>query len=145
MDDINSRLNVEVTHEVQADGREAINRGLTEFNVQHLGDHKWTALDVYVRNPEGQVVAGLIGGFIFDRLYVYALWVAQDLRGLGLGTRILKAAEDAAIECGCRVAFLDTLTFQAPVFYEKRGYQRIAAVDFQPGAQKIYMQKRLRD
>ena len=141
MDGFNS-LKVEVTHEVQADSREVINRGLSDFNAEHLGDHKWMALDVYVRNPDGQVVGGLIGGFVFDRLYIYALWVTQDLRGLGIGTRILKAAEDTAIERGCRVAFLDTLTFQAPVFYEKRGYERVAVVDFQPGVQKIYMQKR---
>ena len=120
-----------------------ISRGLSEFNAQHLGDHKWTGLDVYVRDPNGQVVAGLIGEFVFDRLYIHALWVAQNLRGLGLGTGILKTAEDAARERGCRVAVLDTLSFQAPAFYEKRGYERIGVADFQPGVQKIYMQKRL--
>ena len=138
-----SGLSVEVTHEVHADCREVINRGLSDFNAEHLGDHKWMGLDVYVRDPDGRVVAGLIGGFVFDRLYIYALWVTQNLRGLGVGTRVLKAAEDAAVERGCRVAFLDTLTFQAPAFYEKLGYERIAVVDFQPGVQKIYFQKRL--
>jgi ribosomal protein S18 acetylase RimI-like enzyme len=136
-------LSVEVTHEIHADSREVINRGLTEFNTQHLGDHKWVALDVYVRDPEGQVVGGLIGGSVFDRLYIYALWVAKGRRRLGLGTRILRAAEKTAVERGCRIVFLDTLTFQAPEFYERNGYQRIATVDFQPGVKKIYLQKRL--
>jgi GNAT superfamily N-acetyltransferase len=138
-----AELSIEVTHEIHADSREAINLGLTEFNTRHLGKHKWIALDVYVRNPEGQVVGGLIGGSVFDRLYVYALWVAQDRRGLGLGTRILSAAEQTAIERGCRIVFLDTLTFQAPGFYKKRGYEEIAIVEFQPGVKKIYFQKRL--
>jgi hypothetical protein len=53
-------LSVEVTHEIQADGRDAINLGLSEFNTLHLGEHKWIALDVYVRDADGQVVAGLI-------------------------------------------------------------------------------------
>jgi hypothetical protein len=61
-------LSVEVTHEIHADSREFINRGLTEFNTQHLGDHKWVALDVYVRDLNGQIVGGLIGrGFCLRR------------------------------------------------------------------------------
>jgi ribosomal protein S18 acetylase RimI-like enzyme len=136
-------LTVEVTGEIHADSRDLISRGLAEFNAQHLGDHKWVDLDVYVRDTHGKVVAGLIGGSVFDRFYVYALWVAGDRRQLGLGTRILRAAEQAAIERGCRIVFLDTLTFQAPAFYEKRGYQRIATVDLQPGVRKIDLQKRL--
>ncbi len=141
--DASAGLSVEVTHEIHADSREAITLGLTAFNTSHLGEHKWIALDVYVRDPQGQVVGGLIGGSVFDRLYVYALWVAQDRRGLGLGTRILSAAEQTAIERGCRIVFLDTLTFQAPEFYRKRGYEEIATVEFQPGVKKIYFQKRL--
>ena len=137
-------LSVEVTHEIQADSREVINLGLTEFNTRHLGVHKWIALDVYVRDPKGQVVGGLIGASVFDRLYIYALWVAQDRRGLGLGTRILNAAEQTAIERGCCIIFLDTLTFQAPAFYKKRGYEEIATVEFQHSVKKIYFHKRLR-
>jgi hypothetical protein len=81
-----------VTHEIHADSREFINRGLSTFNTQHLREHKWVAPDVYVRDPDGQVVGGLIGGSVFDRLYVYASWVAKDRRHLGLGTRILTLA-----------------------------------------------------
>ena len=55
-----SGLNVEVTHELHPDSREVINRGLSDFNAKHLGDHKWMALDVYVRDPDGRIVAGLI-------------------------------------------------------------------------------------
>jgi GNAT superfamily N-acetyltransferase len=137
-------LSVEVTDEIHADSREAISLGLTEFNTQHLGEHKWIALDVYVRDPDGKVVGGLIGGSVFDRLYIYALWVAEDRRGLGLGTRILSTAEQTALERGCRVVFLDTLSFQAPEFYRRRGYQEVATVEFQPGVEKFYFQKRLR-
>jgi len=133
----------EVTHEGQAESREVINRGLSEFNAKHLGDHKWTGLDVYVRDATGQLVAGLIGECVLDLLYVHTLWVTESLRGRGLGTRILKAAEDDALQRGCRVVVLNTLSFQAPAFYQKLGYERTGVTEFQPGVQKIYMQKRL--
>jgi len=136
-------LSLEVTERIQPESREAINHGLAEFNTLHLGEHRWIALDVYVRDSEGQVIAGLVGGSLFDRLYIHALWVTQDRRGLGLGTRILTAAEQAATARRCRTVFLDTMTFQAPAFYKKRGYKEIATLDFQPGVQTIYLLKHL--
>jgi GNAT superfamily N-acetyltransferase len=70
--------------------------------------------------------------------------VAEELHGSGIGTDMLTAAEDAAIEKGSRAVLLDTLSFQSPAFYEKRGYVRIEVVDdYRGGVQRIFMQKRL--
>src|SRR5437016_2201753 len=118
-------LNVEVTQKIQSESRDVISRGLREFNGRHLGDYKWTDLDVYVRDVDRQVVGGLIGDFALGWFSIHALWVTDGLRSLGIGTDILTRAESAAIESGCRAAILDTLSFQAPTFYEKRGYVRI--------------------
>lgn len=101
-------------------------------------------VDVYVRDADGQVVGGLVGEFVFGWFSIHVLLIAEHLRGKGIGTTVLKAAEDTAIENGCHSASLDTMSFQAPDFYEKRGYVRIGAADGYPGgAQKIYMRKRL--
>ncbi len=63
-----------------------------------------------------------------------------------MGSSILKAAEDAAIERGCHAAVLDTLSFQAPDFYGKRGYIRVGAIEgYRGGVQRIFMQKRFRE
>jgi GNAT superfamily N-acetyltransferase len=62
---------------------------------------------------------------------------------LGVGTKILNAAENAANENGCSGAILDTLSFQAPAFYEKRGYVRLGVVEgYWGGAQRIFLEKR---
>jgi hypothetical protein len=58
---------------------------------------------------------------------------------------IRSAVEQAAIKKGCHSASLDTMSFQAPVFYEKRGYVRVGVLDGYPGgAQKIFIQKHLK-
>jgi GNAT superfamily N-acetyltransferase len=137
-------LSVEVALEVHAESREVIARGLREFNSHHLGSFDWTGLDVYVRDGDGQVVGGLIGDVALGWFSIHALWVVEGLRGSGLGTNILNVAEAAAIRRGCRAAILDTLSFQAPAFYEKRGYVRVGVVDdYRGGVQRIFMQKRL--
>lgn len=137
-------LDIVTTQTVQSESREAITRGLTEFNARHLGDCQWTELDVYVRDADGQVVGGLIGAIALGWFSIHAVWVAEELRGLGIGSKILRAAEEAATKAGCRAAILDTLSFQAPAFYEKRGYLRFGVVDdYRGGVQRIFMQKRL--
>ncbi len=102
-----------------------------------------TDLDVYVRDVDGQVVGGLIGEFGVGRLSIHALWVLKYLHGAGVGTAILKAAENAAVKNGCLTAILETLSFQAPAFYEKRRYVRTAVVDYLGGSHRIFMEKRL--
>lgn len=135
---------IEVTQSAQPEIRNLIARRLQEFNAPYLNDHPFGTLDVYVRDADGQVVGGLVGEFAFGWFSIHVLWIEESLRGGGLGTRILNRAEQAAIENGCRGATLETMSFQAPAFYEKCGYVRIGVVDGYPGgAQKLFMRKEL--
>ena len=60
------------------------------------------------------------------------------------GSLLLRRAENLAIENSCDLAYLSTFAFQAPAFYEKRGYVRVGVVDGYPGgAQQIFMRKEL--
>lgn len=133
---------VTVTQIPDLGSRQAISDGLRTFNRLHMGNYECVALDVYVRDPEGVVVGGLIGETALGWLSVHGFWIAEGLRGTGIGTRVLRAAESAAIERGCRAVILDTLSFQAPAFYEKRGYVSIGVVEnYRGGAQRLFMQK----
>lgn len=135
-------LKIEVTQEAQPETRALIARRLQEFNAPYLGNDPFGTLDVYVRNSDGQVVGGLVGEFAFGWFSIHVLWIAENLRGSGLGATILQAAENAAVEKGCHGAILETMSFQAPLFYQKRGYVRVGVVDDYPGgAQKIFMRK----
>lgn len=99
---------------------------------------------MYVRDDDGKIVGGLIGEFAFCCLKILVLWIDERLRGQGIGSSILKAAENAAMQNGCQFATLDTMSFQAPLFYQKHGYVRVGAVEGYPGgAVKIFMRKSL--
>jgi len=53
-------------------------------------------------------------------------------------------AEAAARAQGCRGAYLDAFTFQAPKFYERLGYQEFGRLDdFPPGHARIWFTKAL--
>ena len=56
----------------------------------------------------------------------------------------MAAAEQEAVRRGCSNAFLDTLDFQAPSFYAKRGYEIFGKLaNLPPGHTRYYLTKRL--
>lgn len=64
--------------------------------------------------------------------------------GEGLGTRLLALAEEEGIKRGCISAYLDSMSFQAPDFYLKRGYEIWGELeDFPVGHRRTFLQKKL--
>jgi GNAT superfamily N-acetyltransferase len=117
---------------------------LYEFNVgaTGIGDGRW--LGVLARDERGDVVAGLSGTTWGGCCKVRDVWVREDLRRRGMGTRLLDAAEAEARRRGCTQVLLSSHSFQAPDFYRKRGFEVIAVVDDDPiGHREVFLRKRL--
>ncbi|HEY1389979.1 MAG TPA: GNAT family N-acetyltransferase [Ktedonobacterales bacterium] len=114
------------------------------YNVAATGYDDYRPLAIFVRDDEGAIIAGLSGFTWGGTLKVELLWVHDDLRGQGCGSRLVEAAEREAVARGCRQAVLDTHSFQAPDFYPRLGYVRCGlAEDWPVGHQEIYLHKRL--
>ena len=123
---------------------EAVRAGLLAFNESHVGPANPGVIQLFVRDEAGQVVGGLLGGYRWGWLCVDKLWVREDLRGKGLGSRLLKQAEEEARAAGCTTAVLDTFAFQARPFYEKLGYRVYATLeDYPPGYRMFFLRKDL--
>ena len=117
---------------------------LYEFNssVTRITDGEWLA--IFVRDDTGRVIAGICGNTWGGCCEIRQFWVEEAQRDLGLGTKLLAAAENEARRRGCNQIFLMTFTFQAPRFYAKRGFQTIASVDDYPrGHQTLLLRKHL--
>ena len=72
------------------------------------------------------------------------LWVRQDFRKRGYGKGLMEAAEREAITRGCKQIVLDTHSFQAPLFYQRLGFQIIGShVDYPHGHWKHHLYKEL--
>src|SRR3954452_4984834 len=107
--------------------REIGDGGLGAYNAPFLRDPRYSYFGIFIRDDTaegpGAIRAGLIGNCYAGWLFVNLLWVHEDLRRRGIGQRLLEEAERHGREFGCHSSFLDTFSFQGPVFYPKFGYE----------------------
>ena len=93
----------------------------------------------------GTIVAGISGWTWGDCCELQSLWVAPSLRGRGLATRLLAAAEAEAAARGCTQTVHFTYDFQARALYEHNGYELVGRVeDFPSGTDVLWYHKHLR-
>jgi GNAT superfamily N-acetyltransferase len=123
----------------------AVEDGLIAFNDAAARPNDWRPLTLSVRRPgETEPAGGLLGHTFFGWLFVRLFFLPEDLRRQGLGTELLRRAEDEARARGCVGAYLDTFSFQARGFYEKRGYAPFGTLpDCPPGHARFFLSKRL--
>lgn len=140
-----SRTELFVTDAPTPDDLAVVSAALDRFNVQTSGVDDRRPLAVLVRDPEtDRVIGGLTGRTSLGLLFVDLFFLPSELRGGGLGARILRRAEDEARARGCRSAVLYTISFQAPDFYRKQGWQLLGEVPCDPpGTSRVFLTKDL--
>jgi GNAT superfamily N-acetyltransferase len=109
-----------------------IEEQLVAYNIATTGYIDYRPLAVLVRDDGGVIRAGLTGFTWGGALKIEYLWVHEQLRGQGYGSRLMLAAEQEAIRRGCHLAVVDTHSFQAPHFYPRLGYVQCGLVEDWP-------------
>jgi ribosomal protein S18 acetylase RimI-like enzyme len=74
------------------------------------------------------------------------VWVREDARRSGWGSRLLDAAERIARDRDCERVHVSSFTFQAPDFYVQHGYEEMGRTESMPlaGQADVHFVKHLR-
>ena len=123
---------------------EFVRESLLQFNNNCVGNDGHMLLNIVEYDSSGNIIAGILGGTYWGWMYVDILWVHENYRRKGLGSRLLREAEKEALSRGCHHVHLDTMSWQAPDFYKKHGYEVIGVLpDIPKGNQKYLLAKEL--
>ena len=121
-----------------------VNDSLARFNDEKVGPDNHELLNIVEYDDDKSVIAGLLGGTYWGWMHLDILWVDENHRGLGIGSKLLVAAEEEASRRGCHAVHVDTMSWQAPEFYKKHGYKIISELDDIPlGNKKFHLVKDL--
>ncbi|MEK9524099.1 GNAT family N-acetyltransferase [Streptomyces venezuelae] len=120
-------------------GLDAFNFAATDTTPEDQGELSVKAVD-----EDGALVGGLTGWTWSGLFGIDMLWVREESRKDGWGSRLLRAAEDEARRRGCDRATVSSFTFQAPDFYRRHGYVETGRVLGIPGgAEDVHFYKSL--
>lgn len=136
-------LIVTVTDAPSPEVKTFLGEGLNEHNRDQAGYWDQRPLAVLVCDPDtGAVLGGLTGRTSLGLAFIDLVYLPVPLRGRGYGARILEAAEVEARRRGCRAGVLYTITFQAPEFYARHGWEEFGRVECDPpGTARVFFRK----
>ncbi|ASL88867.1 GNAT family N-acetyltransferase [Serratia marcescens] len=136
---------IEISDRVTPEITSCIAEGLDRFNDQQIGYGDRLPLAVVVKDPDsGEVLGGITGRSSLGLLFLDLFYLPEALRGAGLGSELLHRFEQEGRRRGCLSAVLYTISFQAPDFYQRHGWQRMGEVPcLPPGTSRIFMSKTL--
>jgi len=136
-------LGVALTRDQQAEA--VIRGGLAAYNTAQFRPSDNTTLDVLVRDESGgEVLGGLPGHTSYRLLFLEVFHLPEELRGAGVGESRHRPRRGRGPTARLHPAFVYTVTFQAPGFYERHGYRRFGEVVCPPdGATRIFLSKML--
>lgn len=147
-------MRIELIDQASPELREAVNIHLRAFNreanpawyaARSLIENEARPLNLFAFDADGQPHGGLFAETQFLWLKIHILSVHADCRGQGLGTQLMNEAEAIAIARGCQFAYVDTMEYQAPRFYEKLGYTIVGQLPNwdSHGHAKLFLTKQL--
>lgn len=105
---------------------------LKAYNLSNREKSDNVPLGIFLEDENKKKIAGLIGETFGNWLCIHYFFVAECLRGQGIGREIIEAAECEVKKRGCKYVFVDTFSFQAPGFYTKMGYKEVFTLEDYP-------------
>ena len=96
------------------------------------------------KNPDGTITGVITGRAYYNEVCIGDLIIGEAYRGTGLGSRLVRAVEEAYKGKGYDFITLTTFGFQAPEFYRKLGYQTdFVRESTDPKLTKYFLRKKL--
>lgn len=137
-----------IQQDIQKD-REFIRQKVVEHNRRNLPELQkspYGSTSFIARDDDGEIIGGITGTYFWQHLHIDFLWVDPAQRGSGIAATLMAKMEQYARDSECRLMIVDTLSFQAPVFYRKQGFREFGVIEDHPaGHSHHYFEKRLAD
>lgn len=115
-----------ISSESSSADKEYVRNNMIAFNVRHFPaelNGRYQEINLFLKNANGQTVGGIVGEICWNWLEVHFLFIEEQYRHSGYGTKLLNEVEQIAKAKKCDFIKLDTLSFQALDFYKKHGFE----------------------
>ncbi len=118
---------------------------LDRFNEQAVGRQAVERFVLTIKAPgSDEILGGLVALSFWGSFYISDVVAPEKTRGQGLGSELMRLAEQEARARGCLHMWLDTFEFQARSFYERLGFEVFGQLEgLAPFFPRYFMKKTL--
>jgi ribosomal protein S18 acetylase RimI-like enzyme len=128
-----------------AEQEEVLLEGIIEAAKTAKGMSRIQPFCLMIKDGLNGIVAGAKGASIYGCLYIDLLWVRPELRRLKLGSKLMLAAEELALERKCTFMTVSTMDWEALPFYQKFGYEiEFVREGFEKDSKMFFLRKNLK-
>ena len=124
-------IGIKARHDLTPHELDGLEDRLYEVNASRTG-YKDAALLGFFAEAQGELV-GAVAGYTWGGICeLRQVWVHEGHRDKGLGETLMTEATREAKARGCAYIYVATHDFQAPGFYAKLGFQKVAEIPDKP-------------
>lgn len=99
-----------------------IHNEFTRYGIQNGVTLNYDEFCFAAENADGKIIGVITGRAYYNEVHIGDLIVAENHRGSGVGSQLVRAVEKEYWNKGYDVITLTSFGFQAPEFYKKLGY-----------------------
>ncbi len=129
-----------ITSKVTPDLEKEILQEFIQHSLETIGfdgfQKDYTSFEMRDENQE--LIGACTVKLFFGNLHIKVLIVKKKYRGQGFGTHLINYALQYAKEKSCSFAFIESMSFQAPEFYKKLGFEVELKRDGYAGGTSFY-------
>ncbi|MCB1114748.1 MAG: GNAT family N-acetyltransferase [Chlamydiia bacterium] len=96
--------------------------GLYEQSKAKKGLKPLESFGIFIKDDDDKLLGGITGVRLYGCCHIDTLWLKPDLRGQGLGRKLVDKALSQAKDHGCTFSTVHTMDFEARPFYESLGF-----------------------
>ncbi len=135
-------MNISISTSPSTEEIDQLRAALRAFNQSVTGQSEYHQIYIKAEDDKNALIGGVFGKIAWQWLYIDLLWVHPNYRKSGLGSTLMNSIEKEANKKSVYAYYLSTSSFQAPVFYQKLGYQICGEIkDLPPGYITYYLKK----
>jgi ribosomal protein S18 acetylase RimI-like enzyme len=123
--------------------KKTIYDGFKEHAIEKCGTSELEdPINFYIEGPEKNVISAIVCQIFWGALHIKYVWTHKEHRGKGYASKLMYEVFNFSKESECPFAYVETMNFQAPDFYEKFGFVTELVRDgYSKGTSFYYMRK----
>jgi ribosomal protein S18 acetylase RimI-like enzyme len=111
-------------NKLQEEAKKKIFEGFGKQAIETTGinglDEESISFEIF---KEQEFIGAIVVQVFWGQLHIKNLFIEKHYRGQGIARKLLNYAFEFGKQRGCHFAFVETMSFQAPEFYQKMGFE----------------------